>query len=516
MSKSPQTVMSWQEIEGLLGLTLPPKPRHRTEPSRLTTMPNAATQQLRSAQELMQVKCVDGERTQHALRLAGALILEGADLDTCKARCNEWNGRNIEALDSAKIDAICKSIFSADVRNHPERHRSFSANDPLFDLNDGRIDRYLASAPPPRRWLLDGLLVMGKAGAVIAPGGYSKSQLLLQLGVTVATGIDLAECWKAGETGAVIYFAAEDDHDELHRRLDRIQSRLTQEGKANVLSALQANLFVFSTVGFDTLMTKRSISGEVCQTEVVGRIVALAKQVESLKLIIVDPISRFRGGEENSNEDATRFVEALESIAQQTGASVLAAHHAGKASYALDANQGASRGASALTDGLRWQMNLTPVTEKQGIALGLDNGHMRRYVMATVTKTNYAAMPEPVILERQEGGYLCAVTVNHAQKQANMKAIVAIVRAIFEAPRPMTARQLEQRYGGLDKGLGMATQRLRDLLKLSIDGGFVLGAMRKPLSITPMAVEMLRALPVNDASTDDAMRRASPRTRKKW
>ena len=515
MSNTPQTVMSWQEIEGLLGLTLPPKRRHGAAPSRQTTRPNSVAQHLRAAQDLMLVKCADGERTQHALRLAGALIAEGADLDTCKTLCNEWNGRNIEPLDTTKIDAICESIFSADLRNHPERHLSLSANDPLFDLNDGRIGRYLACAPPARRWLLDGLVVMGKAGAIVAPGGYSKSQWLLQLAVTVATGIDLAEYWKAGETGTVIYFAAEDDHDEIHRRLDRIQLRLTQEGKANVLAALQANLFVFSTVGFDTRMTKRTISGEVCQTEIVPRIVAQARQVEDLKLIIIDPISRFRGGEENSNEDATRFVEAMESIAQQTGASVLAAHHAGKASYGAEANQGASRGASALTDGLRWQMNLNPVTDKQGDQLGINKGELRRYVTATVTKTNYSAFPKPVMLERQEGGYLCAVTANHAQKQAATKAIVRLVRRVHEAPKPMTARQLELQWAGLGRGLGMSTQRLRDLLKAAIEGGFVQGETRKPLSVTPMGAAMLRDMPERTASPDDAMQHVKAKRREK-
>jgi RecA-family ATPase len=55
----------------------------------------------------------------------------------------------------------------------------------------------------------------------------------------------------------------------------------------------------------------------------------------------------------------TRFVEAVERVAQATGATVLIIHHANKGSInAVEQNQSASRGSSALTDGVRLQMNL--------------------------------------------------------------------------------------------------------------------------------------------------------------
>ncbi|MDZ7750011.1 MAG: AAA family ATPase [Halofilum sp. (in: g-proteobacteria)] len=52
---------------------------------------------------------------------------------------------------------------------------------------------------------------------------------------------------------------------------------------------------------------------------------AVARDIPDLRLIVLDSVSRFRGGEENSNDDATRFVEAVESLREQTGAAIFSA-----------------------------------------------------------------------------------------------------------------------------------------------------------------------------------------------
>lgn len=454
-----------------------------------------------SLAELMNRVCRDGERTDHVWRLGGALIASGLGLGQTIAQCKIWNSGNIDKWPDDKIESTCMAIWARDTHKHPERHLAEAANEPLFDLSAGRIDRFLASPPPPRRWLLEGLIVVGKAGAVVAPGGFSKSQWLLQLGVSVATSIDLAGHWKAGETGGVLVLCAEDDYEEIHRRIHTIQQRLQAEGHGAALAALPDRLFIFSTIGVDTLFTKAGMNGSVAQTATLHRVVALAKQVTNLKLIVIDPVSRFRGGEENSNEDATRFVEALENIAKLTGATVLAAHHSNKASYSADANQGASRGASALTDGLRWQMNLNPPTDKQAEGIGVTRTEMRKFVVATVTKSNYSAIPEPVILERQAGGYLQAVTASQAQTAVQFSSVLRVLDLISKASKPMTARHLEVEHGGVHNASGLAKQRLREVLKFAAEKGWLDGGDRKPLALSTAGAEFLRQMPPNESNS---------------
>src|SRR3546814_14499736 len=106
-----------------------------------------------------------------------------------------------------------------------------------------------------------------------------------------------------------------------------------------------------------------------------------------LKLIVIDPASRFRGGNENSADDVTRFVEQLERLRQETGATVLVCHHANKASMNETTGvrgQAATRGSSAMTDGVRWQLNLSSVPKTT--LPGLDVS--QRYLNADLTTTN--------------------------------------------------------------------------------------------------------------------------------
>ena len=500
------TPFSWEIIQQKLGLSI-------TQQTAQGPAAGPYSTQATNLATLMQRRCKDGERTGHLTTLAGTLLANQFSEAECISRCLLWNSQNIEPLDSDKVMSTCKSIIATDQRNHPERYPALLASTPLFDLQQGRIDKYLSTPPPQRRWLLKDLVVLGKVGAVIAPGGSSKSQWMLQLGVSVATGIALAGHWEVGETGAVIVFFAEDDDDEIHRRLHRIQSHLKMAGHGNALAPLKDRLFIFSTIGTDTLLTKKGNTGEVSATITVDRIAALARQVPDLRLIVIDPGSRFRGGEENSNEDATRFVEALEKLAQQTGATVMLAHHANKLSASTgDVSQGASRGASALTDGLRWQMNLNRPTETQAASLHLPREALGNYVAATVTKTNYSAIPEPVLLERGQDGYLSAVNAAQAQHNAQQMAIVSILKVLRDQAAPISARTLEERHGGIKNGLKMSKQRVRELVRLACERGYLSGGERKPLLISALGADWLRCSPDTAA---DALRRSKAPPRKK-
>ena len=428
---------TWEQLQRQLGLIKPANAASIRPLSGSPPMPGATLEQL------MQKSCKDGERTPHLLQLVGNLLASGFDLAESVEHCHRWNKNNQPPLEDDKIERTCASIHSFDQRNHPERYLDLLKNEPLFDLQKGRIGRYLSTPPPLRRWLLKDLVVIGKVGAVVAPGGSSKSQWMLQLGVSVATGIPLADHWQVGETGGVIVFFAEDDDDEIHRRLHRIQSHLTMAGHGKALATLHQRLFIFSTIGTDTLLTKKGVTGEVSATVTVDRIAALAAQIPDLRLIVIDPGSRFRGGEENSNEDATRFVEALENLAQKTDATIMLAHHANKISASTgDVSQGTSRGASALTDGLRWQMNLNRPTEAQATTFNLPKDSLGSYVAATVTKTNYSAIPAPVLLERGQDGFLSAVNPTQARNNAEQRAIVAVLRVLDNQSKPISARNL--------------------------------------------------------------------------
>ena len=500
---------SWAEIEQKLGL--PPITQSKPVQAK---RPNLTGHNTTSIPELMQRQCVDGERTHHLITLAGALLAKGFSQDGCISMCHLWNSQNIEPLEDDKIETTCASISKTDMRNHPERYAHLLDSQPLFDLSAGRIDRYLASNPPPRRWILKDLVVLGKAAAIIAPGGSSKSQWLLQLAVGVASGLPVADHWEDGEPGSVLVFFAEDDEDEIHRRLKRITDHLTMEGPAQELQGIEDRLYIYSTIGKDTLLTKRDTSGEVSSTGIVQGILQMAEKINNLKLIIIDPASRFRGGEENSNEDATRFVEALETLAKRTGATVMIAHHTNKGSYSQDhePGQGASRGASALTDGLRWQMNLGRLTPAQLSAIGASKEQSGQYLAATVTKTNYSAFPAPVLLECLDRGYLTAISAAQSQQCTQTQAILGILgilRVLAAQQKPITTRRLEEDHGGVGGALKRPKHEIRGIVKLAVQRGLLSGGERKPLTITALGTTMLNR-PQTDAENASQPSKKTP------
>jgi hypothetical protein len=156
--------------------------------------------------------CGDGHRTRHLVGLAGSYLQAGFNADQTIEHCLLWNERNTPPLDPDKVISTCHSIAASDARNHPDRIHSQAFMQlqaistppvPWFDINDARIDGYLLAPPPPIRWVLDGFLPLGIVAATVAQGGVGKSQLLMQLGYSVATGIMLAGHWPGRECGAV-------------------------------------------------------------------------------------------------------------------------------------------------------------------------------------------------------------------------------------------------------------------------------------------------------------------------
>lgn len=448
--------------------------------------------------------CGDGQRTGHLTGLAGSYLARGFNVDQVIEHCLMWNERNLPPLDTDKVIRTCQSIAASDARNHPARGQGqafglVQASSPatsLFDIADARIGGYLQTSPPPQRWVLDGFLPLGIVAAVVAQGGAGKSQLLMQLCYSVATGIALAGQWAVGEPGTVLMLCAEDSPEEIHRRVHRIHKQIGSGMAASMQKQLEDNFLIRSMTGMDVLLTQATPKNEVVRTALAEQLLLTAQQAQNLKLIIIDPASRFRGGDENSNLHATRFVQTLEYLALNTGATILIAHHTGKGSTnSRETSQDASRGASALTDGIRWQLALTPLTSVSKGYKGLPANARHLYMEAKLVKTNYTAPQPEVLLLRGPDGYLqvtfdpSATTPKFIQDKLDLLSVLHIVQS---APDGITARQLEARHGGVNKALKISEKALRELVTAGRHDGLLKGEARQPLALTQQAVDLLQ------------------------
>ncbi|HAJ44315.1 MAG TPA: hypothetical protein DCM00_16995, partial [Alcanivorax sp.] len=89
---------------------------------------------------------------------------------------------------------------------------------------------------------------------------------------------------------------------------------------------LGQNFYPVSRLGLDNRLTEKAEGNITQRAQWIQAITDAAREIENLRLIILDPVSRFRSGDENENEAATKFVEALETIRQATGVTVICAH----------------------------------------------------------------------------------------------------------------------------------------------------------------------------------------------
>lgn len=268
---------------------------------------------------------------------------------------------------------------------------------PLKALN------WLHQTPPPQRVLLSYLgqcmLPLGKVGFFVGEGGIGKSWALTQLAIAVATGVPWFEQFSvpADSQGAVLMLMAEEDPDEMHRRLFHIVDHMGLA--AHHRSNLEQRLYPMPLAGHFVEFLEE---GERSPNH--ERFWQLAQELcpeEGWRLIILDPASRFMGMDaEKDNAFATRFVQLLEQLTKLPGQpTVLCAHHTNKmarVSQKEGARAGAARGASALTDGARWQGNLFGAEDAQGELIDDE-------VFFSVTKSNYGPKPPLLKLKRKAG-----------------------------------------------------------------------------------------------------------------
>jgi hypothetical protein len=370
------------------------------------------------------------------------------------------------------------------------------AVEPLFDIESARARRFFLTAPPPRTWILKDCLPAGIVGGIVAMGGTGKSQAMLQLAAAVATGLPFCDTWEIGEPGEVLALMAEDDEPELHRRMLCIARELERAHPGrNAESAIGRNCIIKSLIGGANLLTELKLDREVRQTSLVARVIATARQLGNLKLIIFDPVSRFRGGSENDAQDVTRFIETMERIrAAIPGATVLIVHHTNKwSSGNEDRSQNDARGSSAFSDNIRWQMNLAPLNKKETGCVPAGERHM--YLSATVTKSNYAPPQPTLYLKRGEGGILLKADLAERVKRKEETITLQIVQKIAASEDQFSARSFANTFCGEGGIFGIGQNKLVQCVNQAIGHGYLKkdGTPRGLLCVTDLGKGVLQA-----------------------
>lgn len=263
------------------------------------------------------------------------------------------------------------------------------------------IRRALTEKPEPIDYVLPSLPARC-LGALVAPGGVGKSSLVTQISVEMALGLALVGGVHAARAPAkVVLLLAEEDVQLCVWRLQALKHLLeTERDKIDDerLALLESNLQIFPLAGSDvSVLTSRRA------TKVADQIKRVA---EGSRLLVVDPLRRFYDGDENDSSTVTAVVQTFERICRDTGTTIVMTQHTTKSSV-LDGRgdlQQASRGSSALPDGVRWQANLVPTDGSGTTTASRPSGPKTRNFHLFIPKANYAPPTEPVELRRVESG----------------------------------------------------------------------------------------------------------------
>ncbi len=244
---------------------------------------------------------------------------------------------------------------------------------------------------PDRKWAIRNRVPLNQAGLFSGEGGTGKSLIELMKDVAHVAGKD----WLGSlpERGPAFYVGAEDEADELHRRLAAIVSyygvtfkQLTNDG-----------LRVLCLLGQDaTLCALNSRTGRVEVTALYRQIYEAAGDIKP-KNISIDTLSRAFAGNEIDRVQVYAFANHMQALAMVAGGSVTILSHpslAGKAS-----GTGIS-GSTAWHGAFRFRQYLKGVETSNGEQPDNDLREIE------FKKNQYGPIGETIVLRYQHGLFL--------------------------------------------------------------------------------------------------------------
>ena len=258
-----------------------------------------------------------------------------------------------------KWDAADAVAEGFDVKKYLQNACQSEPKKYAITLSEWDLNSY-GGKPPDREWLVDHIFPLKAASNLAAMGGGGKGLLLLHLALQVVCEFKpdlLNEYPKAFgnnvmQRGTAVIFSAEDDRDELHRRvadIDEANRRLEVKDKL-ILVPLS------STGGPRPIIVPGRNGPET--TDFYHQIREQLLKIPDLKLVVFDPLVNFAAVDTNKDTAAVSFVNGvMSSLASDTGAAVIVAHHLNKlgkeAIHTPEQAREKVKGVTTIIDGVR-------------------------------------------------------------------------------------------------------------------------------------------------------------------
>lgn len=244
---------------------------------------------------------------------------------------------------------------------------------------------------PERQWAIRDRVPLNQSGLFSGEGGTGKSIIELMKNVAHVTGKD----WLGSlpEPGPAFYLGAEDEADEMHRRLGDIARHYGVTFK----ELIDGGLYVRSLLGEDATLC--AVSGKSGKVEVTGLYKQLYEAAGDVKPknISIDTLSRAFAGNEIDRVQVYAFAMHMQALAMVAGGSVTVLSHPSLAG--ISSGSGIS-GSTAWHGAFRFRQYLVGVKADSGEQPESDLRELQ------FKKNQYGPTGESIVVRYQRGLFL--------------------------------------------------------------------------------------------------------------
>lgn len=223
---------------------------------------------------------------------------------------------------ASKLQEALAKLSEKFERETEQRHQAANDNNPptgkarwvAIDPAD-----YAGKPVPSRQWYIDGMIPARNVTLLSGDGGTGKSLLALQIAAAGALGVGTLDLRPAA--GRTLVLAAEDEWDEIHRRLFDICAAYHAD-----LSDLRGMMRVLPVAGQDAELARPGPNKVMHPTE---RMQWLVDHIVEFRpaLVVLDTSADLFGGDEINRNQVRWFVSMLRGLAMELDCAVLLLSH---------------------------------------------------------------------------------------------------------------------------------------------------------------------------------------------
>jgi RecA-family ATPase len=249
---------------------------------------------------------------------------------------------------------------------------------------------------PPLEWVVPGIIPARTVTMISGDGAVGKSLIACQLAICAT--VDRLWLGKVVHmTGPVLYISAEDDRDELHRRVDKILDHY------KVSYNDIADLHFIELVGEGAVLAAPNKRDGIIRRTI--RFDQIEAEVARLKpvLVVLDTLANVFAGNENDRTQVGQFLSLLRALTVDHGTTVVLLAHPSQSGLNSGSGTSGSTG---------WRNSVRSFVYLERLLTDDPNDSRRKIELdesvrlLTVKKSNRASLGEPLPIRWQDGVFV--------------------------------------------------------------------------------------------------------------